>query len=398
LIHAFIIGTILFAYGYYQNHRFPKWSYYGAFLISALSTMAAGYYFVAILQSGDTLAYFQAALDFNTQHAIGVVHYLQQLLSADIPAHASNWHSVFFVKFISPFVYLSDNNYWLAGLYLTLVNFLTSWLAMRYLISLFERQWLIFISIFLLPSVTIWSGGVFKEAIANGLFLLVVSVSLFRIRQLSYPAAFEWVLLLLGGYILLHIRFYLFGIWVSFGLISLWFEIYSHQKKILWSGLALIIIGSFIGAQLLHPWLRPSRLPLTLFEIYEQVLQTPSPSSFTFKSFQPDYWHLIITGPLALLTGLFRPSVLDLQALIWAPFLIEKLSILTLSVLSLWMVRTKDLSQTFWTAIAFISLLTSALTLVTPNFGSLIRYQSAYLPFLLMIIGWLPLRKLDHMN
>ena len=166
----------------------------------------------------------------------------------------------------------------------------------------------------------------------------------------------------------------------------------------LWGGLGIVIIAGFLGAQLLHPWLRPSRLPLTLFEIYEQFQATPSSSRFSLGTFQPDYWHLVISSPLALLTGLFRPSFTDIQSFYWIPFQIEKLLILALTLLSLWKVRRIEISQTFWIAVFFISILTISLTLVTPNFGSLLRYEAAYLPFLVITIGWIPLRKVDLMN
>jgi hypothetical protein len=398
LIHAFIIGSILFAFGHYQNLEFPKWSYYGAFLISSIATIATGYYFVVALQSGDTLTYFQSAVDFNKENANDIITYVERLLTAKFPEHSSNWHSVFFVKLISPIVYLSDGNYWLTGLYLTLFNFVMSWTAMRYLIAVFDRKWLIYFSIFLIPSVSIWSGGIFKEAVANGLFLLLISLSLYRIRRYSFPNVPELIQILVGGLILLESRFYLFGIWIVFSFTCFWFETFSKRKTVLWIGLGTVIIGGFLGAQLLHPWLRPSRLPLTLFEIYEQLHTTPSSSNFSLSSFQPDYWHIMISSPPALLTGLFRPSFADIQSLHWVPFQIEKLSILVLTLLSLWKVRRSQISQNFWIAVFFISIMTISLTLVTPNFGSLMRYQSAYLPFLMITIGWIPLRKIDDMN
>ncbi|MFZ9046240.1 MAG: hypothetical protein ACO2ZZ_10275 [Cyclobacteriaceae bacterium] len=398
MIHAFIIGSVLFAFGHHQNLECPKWSYYGAFLISSITTIATGYYFVVHLQSGDTLAYFQSAVEFNKEHAANITSYLEHLLSTEFPEHSSNWHSIFFVKTISPIVYLADGNYWLTGLYLTLFNFILSWIAMRYLIAIFNRKWLIYLSIFLIPSVNIWSGGIFKEAIANPLFLILVSITLYRVRRYSFPSLPEWTLMLLGSIILLESRFYLFGIWIIFSFTCFWIETFSKQKIMLWGGLGIVIIAGFLGAQLLHPWLRPSRLPLTLFEIYEQFQATPSSSSFSLGTFQPDYWHLVISSPLALLTGLFRPSFTDIQSFYWIPFQIEKLLILVLTLLSLWKVRRIEISQTFWIAVFFISILTISLTLVTPNFGSLMRYESAYLPFLVITIGWIPLRKVDLMN
>lgn len=395
LIHAFIIGLTIFAFGYYQNQIYPKWSYYGAFLISSLTSLTVGYYFVTVPQSGDTFAYFQSAVDLNNAYASGFLDYMRGLYYSSIPAHEGNWHSVFFVKLISPIVLLADQSYWLSGLYLTLINFILSWTALIYLHELLRRKWLLFLSVFLIPTVSIWSGGIFKESIANGLFLVLIALSAHSIHFKSRPNISSLFLLVVCSVVLIQLRFYLFGIWLGFSSCFAWTQWQSRNRSIKWAGLGLLVIFAFFSAQLLHPWLRPSRLPLTLFEIYEQMLKAPSSSAFQISTFQPDYWHLLLSSPLALFTGLYRPLLFEIQSWTWLPFQLERLSLLAFTVLSLWQIKKTQVSELAWLGLFWIATITIALTLATPNFGSLLRYQSAYLPFVLILIGWIPLRKID---
>jgi hypothetical protein len=374
---------------------FPKWSFYVAFLTRAVATIGVGYYFIDMEQGGDTFRYFKSAVVFNQTHADGLIPYITALLGADIPEHATNWHSVFFIKIISPLVLLSKNHFWLAGLYLTLINFLMYWLALNIITRHWNRKWLFFLSFFGLPSVIIWSGGIFKEAIGNGFFVLAIAMVISSANKIDRQSFVYIILWLVISWFLINLRFYLAG--VLFGFTMTWFWFKTHFSiRLQWVGFVLVLVGCFLGAQLLHPWLRPSRLPLTIYENYKLIISNASSnSSFFISTLRPTYWGLIVSAPVAWFTGFFRPLLIELPSIYWIPFSLEKLSLLVLTIVSLFHFKKEQPDRCLYIGLFWISVLGIALTLTTPNFGSLLRYQSASLPFLFMMVAWVPLRKLD---
>jgi hypothetical protein len=394
LIHALIIGTILFVFGHYQCGSYPKWSYYLAFLIKSIATIGIGYYFLGMLENGDTIQYFRSASTFVSTYGKDPGTYIQALVHTPIPEHSTNWHSVFFVKIISPVVFLSGHNYWLTSLYLTLINFLLTWSALSILNRLWERKWTLYFSFFMLPTVAMWSGGVFKEALANGCFVLGIAL-IFRLLSGGSKANwFHWLILLGLTWILTSLRFYLGGVLIGFACTLFWFSLDRLTSRIKWMGFVSLMMVLFFSAQLLHPWLRPSRLPLTLFENYTAILAAPvSNSSFQLPTFGPTYAGLILTAPLAWFTGFYRPFLWEVNSFHWFPVALEKLSFLVFSLLTLGQWHSIKKQEKVILGIIFLSLLNVALTLATPNFGSLLRYQSAFLPFFFILIAWIPLRK-----
>ena len=354
-----------------------------------------GYYYLGIIEAGDTVGYFQSAVELNQTMSSDLIAYFQGIYQAELPTHASNWHSVFFVKMISPIVFLSNGNYWLTAIYLTLVNFLLSWTALRYLLAAFNRKWLLYIAIFGIPSVLTWSGGVFKESVANGLFLLFLGILIYCIHTWKKPSLFETVVLFMAGLLIFHLRFYLLGIALGYSISLIWIRRFVQSKNLLWGGLVAFFLLAFISAQWLHPWLRPTRLPLTLYENYEQLHSQTATSNFYIPGFQPNYWGLIIASPLALFTGWFRPFLWELPTIHWIPFALEKLSFLFLLLSTFYSIKNIRFTPHVSVSLLWLAILTISITLTTPNFGTLMRYSSVFLPFLFLILGYYPLRKID---
>ena len=401
MIHAGVIGILLFSTAVYLRGDYPRWAYYLAFTIKALATIAIGEYFLTYEQSGDTILYFSEAVQFNQEYADSFSIYIQALISADIPALATNWHSVFFVKLIAPFVWFTGANYWTTALYLTLVNFILTWTAVTLLVQHYHRKWLIYIAFFAIPSTLAWSGGVFKESVSNGCLFLLIATAVHQLDQPHFSGfrQKDWLSLIgiiLCWVILLKIRFYLAGLIVVFVVIAGWLQWFKGSGWVRWSTLFALLIICFFSMQLFHPYLRPERLPLTFYENYQQIHQaTGADRAITYSSLNPTYSGLLLSIPVAALTGLFRPMILEFWDWIYFPFQLEKLAMLVLLIWSLRSIKLVKPSSVGWTGIALVILLATALAIVSPNFGSLLRYQSAYTPFLFIIVAFLPLKLID---
>lgn len=401
MIHAFLIGSILFLTGYYFKGSYPKWAFYGAFLLKALATIAIGNYFLEYEKSGDTLLYFSEALRFNQTYTTSFIAYLNALMNADIPSLSNNWHSQFFVKLISPITWLSQSNYWTTALYLTLINFVVSWYCLTLIVTYYQRKWLFYLAFFTLPSAIAWSGGVFKESISNACFLLLLTLPLHLIVKYKADESDrnDWITIIVGivaWLILLKVRFYLAGLLIIIIPVWVWFRLTRFQPLTKWSVLVLFLAIGFFSLQLWHPYLRPSRLPLTFYENYQQILIASKGSeTAAYPMMDPSYIGLFATAPLALITGIFRPLLFEFWDFPFLPFQLEKTLFLILFIASLFRIRHVNTSTEFWIGISTTLVLATSLAIASPNFGSLMRYQSVYTPLLAIILGFLPLERIN---
>jgi hypothetical protein len=401
MLHAFIIGLILFSIAIYLPGKYPRWAYYTAFTFKAVTTIVIGHFYISYEQSGDTLKYFSEAITFNQIHGSTLGNYVNALVHSDIENLSSNWHSTFFVKFIAPLAWITGGNYWTTALYLTLLNFICTWYAVVTLSQFTGRKWLTYIAFFAIPSTLAWSGGIFKESISNAATFLLAALFVRMVQAIESGHIRRkdmWIALgiSLSWIVLLKIRFFLAGIWLVIIPITLWLRFFKVNHAVKWSTFLILLIVGFFSLQLWHPYLRPERLPLTFYENYVQITEASESSRTVHYPFlSPTYAGLLITVPHALITGLFRPMLFEFWDWRIIPFQMEKVAFLFLLLLSIRRIREARITSVTGVGIGAILTVACALAIVAPNFGTLIRYQSVYTPFLMLILGFLPLKQVD---
>ncbi|MFT4737219.1 MAG: hypothetical protein ACI8QD_001813 [Cyclobacteriaceae bacterium] len=393
MLHALVVGLILFTLSLFGRGAYPRWSYYLAFLLKATATIGVGYYYLAIAVEGDTIIHFQEAVSFNNKYGSNPLTYFNALVQADISNLSQNWRSVFFVKMISPIVLFTGNQYWITSLYLTLISFIAIWSSMQVINRYYGHKWLLYLAFFTIPTSLFWTGGLFKEAIANSAFYLAISIILcLAYIKVKWPSA---LLLLLCAFLLYKLRFYGLGIAIIFGVGYLLLTTASISRGKQLASIFLMLVVGFGAAQFLHPYLRPSRLPLTLFESYQSFQPADDQPGIELDYLDSTYIGLLLSTPKAWASGLFRPFPGETWQLHYLPFILEKLAFLLLAIWTI--VRIKSLPRLdLWLfGLLCLSMLATFLAISTPNFGSLVRYQSIFTPFLFLLFALLPLKKFD---
>jgi len=146
-----------------------------------------------------------------------------------------------------------------------------------------------------------------------------------------------------------------------------------------------------LSMKYLHPWMRLERLPLTIYENHQLILEKSTPTDIMkFNGLSPTYISMMIYFPWAVIGGLFRPFIWEHFEWISLGIRVENLVLTLLVFLNLYKWRKTTLTPLVLCCVLFIITLSGFITLSTPNFGTLTRYKSLYLPYFVFIISIIP--------
>lgn len=191
--------------------------------------------------------------------------------------------------------------------------------------------------------------------------------------------------------LLFYLKFYLVAIaFVTLGTAVLvrhgWPWMKTHRIA------GLVVVGLAVGVLVLAThtnWnLRPLHLPQSVYDNYMLLTSENGP---TFPKLAPSWPSLLAHLPLSLLSGLYRPALYDIWHPLALPFALENLLLLIFSFWSLIRIGNWVHQPLVWIALIFVCVLAAFLPLVSPNWGSLLRYRSAFMPvwiWLTSIIPW----------
>jgi len=374
---------ILFAISYLVfrliQSDLPGWIYWTSLILKLVAGICLGLIYFEFYGSGDTITYFNHALN-----SITIVNQPR---------------TQFFLLILEPIVTFSGGSYWVSACYLSFISFIGFWCSAFTLSNLYPKlKWVITISFLFIPSILFWSSGISKESIAIPAFvLLVVHCIKFYRTKLDLQSTF---LILASALLLFQLKHYLLITSLLFAGIlfaSMFFQKWSKK----WKALSfLILFGAIIATQLIHPYLLIERIPWTLHQNNQTILKNTEKATSSGIEINEESWFEILRNvPQAIQTGLFRPSVFDKVAHWGIIHQVENLVLTFLFILSLLLYLKKkvpiDLNLLFAASTALM-VLAIALALATPNFGSLVRYKTAYLPFLFLLFSILPSQYLAY--
>ena len=314
---------------------------------------------------------------------------LAQLISAREP------RSFFFVKIISLFNLLTGDNYWLTGLYGSLLGFAGLWAMANALARRFAGTGgAAAVACLFFPSVVFWGAGVLKESLATGAIGAVVAVALAGRGGWSGVARWAGAALLVAGLWLLKYHYCLALVaCVGAGTLT---DTLARRGQ--WSRGATvarfggILLGLVAGGSLLHPNLRADHLLQAVADTHRALHDNLNNcSAAAFADWPPTWPGLLRHAPVALFTGLFRPLPWEARGWLDWPVATENVALLTLSrwAAARWRPqRALPAGALAWTlaALVYVVGLATMLTLATPNFGTLARYKVAYLPVLVYLL------------
>ncbi|WP_370089525.1 hypothetical protein [Ekhidna sp.] len=356
---------------------FNPWVFWIALGLKLTAGLILGLIFYEYYGTGDTITFFEAAKSFNLENLNGQPR------------------TQFFILILRPIVLITGGSYWLSSLWLSFISFVASWYAVIMMISLYPNlRAIISISFLFIPSVVFWSSGIMKDTIAFAALSIIVSLLLVLYERFKIRTV-QLLILIIASYMLYQIKHYLFITSLVFAgglLASMLFKKIKNQWR--WIITLSIFIAALSATQFIHPYLEVDRIPWTLYENNSAILEKSDPEDRLNIVIENDSWSAVISEiPTSLHAGLFRPSIFD-QTPVWGwVHRVENLiltSLIIMSILLYFKQKPKVDWVLFCSALACILLLAIMLPLSTPNFGTLVRYKNAFMPFLFLISSILP--------
>jgi len=379
------------------NSPYGKLWYWLALSLKVMAGIVLGLIYKYYLQSGDTLLYFREALEIVNFGEQSYLDYLNRIITNEIPPHKGEYRTEFFARILSFFIFITAGSYWLSAVYLSLISFLGSWSLSRTLGILDEKlKWPAFTGLMLIPSIVFWSSGILKDSFANACFFYLCT---FLIRfYLKKPASLiEHVAYAITLIALIKIRFYLGGMILLLlgsllvrNLIVKYIKI-STLKYLIY---LVVIAALMIGVSFMDYNLQLNHLPQSIYLNYQSIIDASAGINCIMFDLSPDWWGISKNFPKALLYGLLGPfpGQGSFTSLI---YWIENGILLLLLVYTIYRmishppVMTNSMVLLAHTLV-YILIMALVLPLVAPNFGTLMRYKSAYLPFLWMLLLYHP--------
>lgn len=392
-IHTALIGFIaIIAFNQFKQVIKPS-IYWIALVLKLASGIILGWIFVAFYESGDTIHFFQEAKELAS---VPFNEYMEKLFEISSYQTTNQPRVVFFTKIISFLALITDGNYWISSLYLSLISFLSSCYFVTKLARLYPSLLKLSILCFLfIPTIIFWSSGILKDTLAYSAVLITVTTIL-SIYHSHIPSHSNKALTLVAIFILWRIKHYLLITLLLFAGVLFFLQLVK-SKKTSTKWLAIAILGSsLIASQFIHPYLNLSRITETLYENNHAInLKTDQEDLLNILIEEPSWSSILREVPLALKTGLFRPSLFDKTSIWGMLHQVENTLLTVLAVLSILLIFKEKLKldRTLIAAsILSVLFLATLLALSTPNFGTLVRYKNAFMPFLFLVSSILPYR------
>ncbi len=394
----------------------------GAKLVcSVLFGLLYKYYY----QNGDTFIIFSDASSIAKILIENPKKYLGILFLGDfsgIPVEYLHSHFIWqsatllMSRILSVFCLLSDNNYWLVGIYLAVFSYIPVFMLANKLADIFPNAKNAAAIAFLgVPSVVFWSSGVCKETlllpficILGDIFMRNIYVNITThspslkekekekergVFTSNYSAIFKDILLAMFCFLIIwKLKYYYAGVllicMLSF-LINLYLErvflkkIYQQYPSLSYFMVVFLMFIILFPAGFLHWNLQLDNIMGALVQNHDQIYKIKPQDAIQFNNLKVNWSSLLENTPLAMFSGLFRIFLWESKTFLQALAGAENLLILGLFVASLvrWWQNGRYFSTLIFVILIYITVLATMLALSSPNFGTLSRYKVGFVPF-----------------
>jgi hypothetical protein len=374
-----------------EAHFFP------ALGLKLAAGITLGFLYFQYYGSGDTLQYDGAAhLIMESVKTIQgwflfLFHSDLNFLSGPIPQVLQEPRSLFFIKILSLLYLLTGGSYWLASLYLSFFSFYGAWLLSEAIVHYWpELKYPAIVSFLYFLPVVFWSSGVLKDAVAYGCITALGTLIISGINKGTIGRkAFLTGLLMI--WVLWSVKYHLAVIlMLSIGMGIVFQPINEKYKGIpRYILLALFFITAAIAFSYLHPNFRLGSLLEVLRQNHEKIIKISEGVNLVhFMPYGTGLVHFLLNLPIALFAGLFMPLPGQGNGLLPNLAGFFNALILLLTILKIISLKGEPVRLNAWYLMLgiYIVLLAVMLAYATPNFGTLERYKTAYIPF---YIFWL---------
>jgi len=313
-------------------------------------------------------------------------------------------NTLFVIKILGLVNFASLGSYWLSSIYLSVVSLACCWLLVCTLSRLFPAASVGagVVAFLLWPSIVWWASGITKEALVLGSGAALVAVwlkSLYHDRPLpGWPRVGRWLLLLSLAW--LHVRLrYFFALPLLGSLLALAGVVGAERRGWLragWrsQGLGLLSGVAIAGALAVAVGGEPVSKAFVTSQLWESYVHGIATSvgrpHLVYSGLHPTVSSMVSYFPLAAVETLVRPWLGESAMLRYVGVGLENLLLLGLLALAAVAVvrgRPGRLPAALVLALLlYCVILAGLIGLSTPNLGTLLRYRTVLLPWLLWLL------------
>jgi hypothetical protein len=283
-------------------------------------------------------------------------------------------------------------NYFFNSITFILMAFVGEFLIFKSLILKFKfkNPKILFWSLFLFPSIFLWSSGILKEP------LIILSFGLI-LNFLIINGKSKWMnisSLIIAALIIFKVKFYIFICFFP-ALISYVISEKTRFKpiRIIFTICAIIAVIIFAMGKMDNSY-NPLRILsqkqndfITLSELFD------TGSAYKISPIEPTISSLIKAIPMGAINGFFRPFPNNINNILQFFPLIENILLylmvlyLLFKILFLKIEINQDVKNILWNSLFFIIMLFILTGVSTPVIGALVRYKVPGLLFLIIVIN-----------
>ena len=405
LLNGFLLGGVIYAFWRRQKAISIKNWFFPALFLKLLCGLLIGFFYQKYFAGGDTFL-FQSQSGLLTQYLkespgayFGL--WFTDTFESETVRKAMVFHtysnSYFLVLLLSMLNLLTQNQYFLNALYFSLFSFMGAWQLTKTLAFIYpENKYAAMVAFLFFPSVVFWSAGITKEAIYIGALAWLMSAILNLVFANYTLQLKEVVSAVVASYLLWEIKFYfaavVFPLLFSYAVLT-WARrkypaapVFRYQFFLLAGGILLL---SLVVAQMHHVFeLKFFFYQLT--ENYNQLLAlSQQKPHISYPNLEPTVTSVVLHAPLAVLQATLRPFFWEGDTWFYRIAGLENLIILLLLVgciVYFLLHPPRHLDVFVLILLVYIFIVAALIGLTTPNLGSLSRYKTAFLPFLVYLL------------
>ncbi|MBS1652312.1 MAG: hypothetical protein JSU07_09910 [Bacteroidetes bacterium] len=389
----------------------PEYGYFVNGLIAHIvGAFALGLVYFFYYKGGDTLNYFQSAKAFGNLFFKNKDEFFEAMFSPNngsffsfdndtgFPVYMPRDANAFFVvRLLIPLVFLGSGSYFATSIVVALVTYGGVWRLFQIFVKEFPHlKFQMAIACLFIPSCVFWGSGIMKDSFtlsAVGWFTFSFHVFfILKKRKIIYL-----LYLFIASFVIIAIKPYIFFalfpgsiLWLSNNMIK-GINNYIMQKLF---GPIIIVIGS-ITAYFLLLNMGEYLNRYSVDKVFDQatVIQKDMKAdyyggnSFDIGDFDGSLQSVALKAPIAVFSGLFRPSIIDVKNIVMFFSSLENTYLLFLTVFLVIKLKffgffkliTKNPLVQF--SMLFSLFFAFSVGLTVANFGSLVRLRIPELPF-----------------
>lgn len=410
LLNIILIGGVIYLlYPKEPENQLKKW-FWPALLLKLFCGIITGFFYKLYYGGGDTFVFQSQSLLLYEYFKVSPPAYLRLWLTGQYESetlrtaiyflsYSNSYHLILWLSLLNIF---TDGNYYLNSLYFSLFCFWGSWQLVKALIIIKPATKNAAGMAFLfLPSMVFWAAGVTKEAVYIGAISWLMAVVIRLAHKRSSLNVSVGVSILLSAYLLWKIKFYfaavVYPLLFSYALVT-WATgrfrfLESGKNSLIFLG-SLLLIFSVLVAQM-HPVFYLDFFYEQLMLNYQSLLvRSAGKPVLYFPDLNPTLASVIGHLPAAAFQAAVRPFIWEGNNILYRIAGTENLLTLVLLIInlvSLLIYRPRKIPVAGLVLLVYIFIVAGLIGLTTPNLGSLSRYKTAFLPFLVYLLLQNPL-------